>query len=82
MKLSDFILLNVEEKTSVILHEGILVAKRKNDDYMIFLFQLPGYYIETWCNRNNKTIKEFRAFDSTRPLLPYLEGISIDDLFN
>lgn len=82
MKLSDFILLNVEEKKLIVLHQGILVAKRNNEDCIVFLFQLGSYYVETFCNRENRAIEEFRVFDNTRPLNPYLEAISINDLLN
>lgn len=82
MKLSDFILLNVEEKKLIVLHQGILVAKRNNDDCIVFLFQLGNYYVETFCNRENRAIEEFRVFDNTRPLNPYLDAISINDLLN
>jgi len=82
MKLSDFILLDEEQKTSAVLHEGILVGKRQLHQCMIFLFQLEGYYVETYCNYEDKAIKEFRVFDNTRMLQPYLETISIQQLMN
>lgn len=82
MKLSDFIMLNEEEKKLTVLHQGILVAKRNNSNLIVFLFQLEGYYVETYCNRENKAIEEFRIFDDTRLLNPYLETISINDLIN
>jgi len=82
MKLSDFILLNEEEKKLTVLHEGVLIAKRFSSDDMVFLFQLESYYVETYCNIANKTIKEYRIFDNIKPLHPYLEAISLDNLLN
>ena len=82
MKLSDFILLDEEKKTSTVLHQGILVGKRQLRQCMIFLFQLEGYYVETWCNYENKAIEEFRVFDNTQLLQPYLETISLKGLVN
>jgi hypothetical protein len=82
MKLSDFILLSDSEKKLVVLHEGVLIAKRKQVSSMIFLFQLGSYYVETLCNPADKSIEEYRAFHGTRPLVPYLEDIAIDDLLN
>lgn len=82
MKLSDFILLPEEEKKLTVLHEGILIAKRNSPGCMIFLFQLGSYYVETFCNLQNKAIEEYRVFDHLKPLAPYLEGISLDDLLN
>jgi hypothetical protein len=80
MKLSDFILLNEDQKKLAVLHDGILVAKRIIPNYMVFLFQLESYYVETFCNRQNKAVEEFRVFDSVKPLNPYLEAIPIENL--
>ncbi len=80
MKLSDFILLDEKEKTSVCLHMGILVAKRNFKHCMIFLFSMENYYVETFCNLKSNTVEEFRAFEGTALLEPYLKKISILDL--
>jgi len=80
MKLSDFIVLDEKEKTSVVLHMGILVAKRRLQHCIIFLFQLENYYVETYCNYESNAVQEFRVFDGTQLLQPYLETISIHEL--
>lgn len=82
MKLSDFILLDTEEKKGILLHEGVLIAKRSGTGLMIFLFQLPEYYVETYCDVDSKQIQEFRAFYNVVPLTPYLEAISLEELLN
>lgn len=82
MKLSDFILLDEQQKKWTVLHEGILIGKRANPVHMVFLFQLDNYYVETYCNTRNKAVEEFRVFGNTGPLSPYLDTISIDDLMN
>ena len=82
MKLSDFILLGTDEKKLTVLHQGVLIAKRKQRASMVFLFQLEGFYVETWCNQDDKSIEEFRMFRQTRSLNPYLDDIGIDDLVN
>jgi hypothetical protein len=80
MRLSDFILLSEDEKKLTVLHQGILVAKRDNKDCKVFLFQLESYYVEMFCNRQNKTIEEYRIFGNTKLLQPYLQAIPLDDL--
>jgi hypothetical protein len=80
MKLSDFILLNEGEKKLVMLHEGVLIGKRKKQGYIFFLFQLDGFYVETFGNTQTKNIIEYRMFERTELLHPYLETIAIDDL--
>ena len=80
MRLSDFVMLTTEEKKLIVLHEGVLIGKRKNRENIVFLFQMGSFYIETFCNRLNKSIEEYRIFDHPNLLRPYLEGIQIDDL--
>ena len=82
MKLSDFILLNEDQKKGALLHQGVLIGKKNAEDCMIFLFQLQNYYVESYCNIHNKSIEEFRAFVHLDPLYPYLEAIPLDDLLN
>lgn len=82
MKLSDFILLSEEEKKFAVLHAGVLIGKRKDADLIAFLFQVNNFYVETFFQTNNKAIKEFRMFDQTALLQPYLETIRIDELLN
>jgi hypothetical protein len=81
MELSDFIMLDGEEKKLLVLHEGVLIAKRKEPESMIFLFQLDKFYVETFCNTETKDVTQYRVFEHTRLLQPYLENIAIDDLF-
>ncbi|HZF63131.1 MAG TPA: hypothetical protein VEZ55_01535 [Chitinophagaceae bacterium] len=81
MKLSDFVLLSWEEKEYVALHESILVGKRVNESYVLFLFQKEDFYIEMVCNRKSRMLEEVLVFDSPKALTPYLNSIKIDDLF-
>jgi hypothetical protein len=82
MKLSDFTMLNGEEKKLVVLHEGVLIGKRKRPELIVFLFQLNNFYVETFCDTKTKDVIEYRVFAHTKLLQPYLEAITIDDLFS
>ena len=82
MKLSEFILLNEKQKRFVVMNHGLLVAKRKNQQQMIFLFQMENYYVETWFRREDKAIESFLVFRDTDHLQPYLDNIPLDDLLN
>jgi hypothetical protein len=82
MRLSDFIVLNADEKKATVLHQGVLIAKRSSLDSMVFLFQLGSYYVEAYCNHANKAIEEYRMFDNIDVLKPYLEAIPLDHLLN
>jgi hypothetical protein len=80
MQLTDFVMLDAAEKKLIILHAGVLIAKRKEIDCIVFLFQLGSYYVETYCNPENRAIKEYLVFENTKWLTPYLESIHIDSL--
>jgi hypothetical protein len=80
MKLSDFILLDLDEKKTVALHAGVLIAKRKDFNCMIFLFQLDTFYTEMYCDIKDKSLQEIRVFKETGQLYPYLENIPIEGL--
>lgn len=80
MRLSEFILLDEQQKKETVLHLGVLIAKRQQEQHMIFLFQLDYYYVETWCSFKNRSILEYRVFENTTALSPYLQAISINGL--
>jgi hypothetical protein len=82
MKLSDFIMLNEEEKKLAVVHRGILVAKRSTSTQLFFLFQVDHFYVETCCHIERKCIEEYKMFHHLQLLEPYLETITIDDLLN
>jgi len=82
MRLSEFILLNEDEKKLTVLHQGVLLAKRSSFESMVFLFQLGSYYVEAYCNPTNKAIEEYRMFENIDVLQPYLDAIPIDKLLN
>jgi hypothetical protein len=80
MRLSDFILLSEEEKRTAVLHQGVLLAKRDSNYCKVFLFGVEDYYVEMFCNMKSRSVEEFRVFDNTGLLTPYLQAISLDGL--
>jgi len=80
MRLSDFIMQEGEEKKFTVLHQGVLIGKRKDPSMMIFLFQLDDFYVEMYCNAMSKEVTQYKVFRHTRLLQPYLESIAIDHL--
>jgi len=82
MRLSEFITSGEEEKKQAVLHTGVLVAKRKITDGLVFLFQIDDYYVETYCNLRHKQVMEYRAFSNMHGLDPYLDSIEIGGLLH
>jgi hypothetical protein len=75
MKLSEFIVLPQDEKRTAVLQEGVPVAQRSLESQMVFLFQLPEFFVETYCSKQSKIIEEYRAILKPQHLQPYLEKI-------
>ena len=82
MKLSEFILLNEGDKKCTVMNNAVALAQRNYPDVIIFLFQLDNYYIEAYCNRDNRAIEEYRVLPDTNAISHYLEAIPINDLIN
>jgi len=82
MKLSEFIALPEDHKRFTVMTHGVAIAKRYLSDQLVFLFQLPEYYVEAYCCCKSKDIMEYRVFQNTKQLAPYLDAIQIDDLLN
>lgn len=82
MKLSEFILLNDVDKKCAVMNNAVALAKGTSPGFIIFLFQLGDYYVETYCNIADKSIKEYRILPDTNAIKHYLEAIPIEDLLN
>lgn len=80
MKISDFIVLNDKEKKDILLHQGVLVGKRRTNKNIVFLFHLHNYYIELLCNLRSRQAEEVCVLTSENLLSPYLEAISLESL--
>jgi hypothetical protein len=80
MKLSEFIMLSEAEKQQAALHLGVLVAKRKLHNGILFLFRLENYYVEMRCNTANRKVTAYNVFTGSTLLEPYLNQISISRL--
>lgn len=81
MTLSVFIELSAEQKRAAVLKQGVPLAKWSDDHYQVFLFQLPQFYVETYCCKQTKDIQEFRLIPGTDQLAHYLQQISIEGMF-
>lgn len=82
MKLSEFILLNEEEKKYAVMNNAVALAQRSCAETIVFLFQLDYYYIEAYCSKTDKRIIEYRVLPDANAISHYLEAIPIGDLLN
>lgn len=80
MTISEFIVLDEKAMRATVLHQGVLIAKRRDKEHLVFLFHMEDYYVETYFTLRNKVATEYRAFNNLTSLEPYLAGITIDEL--
>lgn len=80
MNLFDFIQLSADGKKAMVLHEGILLARRECEKGIVLLFQVSSLYVEVYSNAATEAIEEYHAFTGTALLAPYLDSIALDDL--
>ena len=81
MHFNEFLQLNETEQVELLWYNGEQIGRRKEDDYLILLYQVEGFYVEVFYHRKNRVIKKYLSFDcSDRRLQPYLEKIDISPI--
>lgn len=82
MTTTDFTRLGLADQLEFLYAEGIYLSKRKNADETVILYQVNQLYIEIFYKKYRRTVSNIRCSNSTDILCPYLESISIDELFH
>ena len=78
MHFNEFLQLNETEQVELLWYNGEQIGRRKQDDYLILLYQVEGFYVEVFYHRRERVIKRYLSFDcSDDRLQPYLEKIDI-----
>ena len=57
MKLSEFMLLDEAGKRITVINNGIPLASITNPGFIIFLFQMENFYVETTATRPTTALK-------------------------
>jgi hypothetical protein len=78
---TEFNKLTHDEQAWYIWNGAIHLNVREVYGYRVNLFSFNGYYIELWYSVYENNIKKIKAFDSQALLAPYLENITLDELF-
>ncbi|MEI6950450.1 hypothetical protein V9K67_24925 [Paraflavisolibacter sp. H34] len=79
MTLFEFNALREEEKARL-LAEAVRLAHREDDRELVLLFQIDGFYVEVYRDKEQYDITRIRSFTSTDLLDPYLAGINISGI--
>ncbi|TSJ41078.1 hypothetical protein FO440_15225 [Mucilaginibacter corticis] len=64
------------EKTEVVL-TGTFLADRITEDHYVRLYNVDQFYVEVFFNRTSRLIADFRAFEHTMFVLPYLDDLKV-----
>ena len=78
MTLYQFNLLNETQQAETLWDKGVHIAERKENEYIVLLYQIDGFYVEVFYDQKKNGIKRFRSFSSIEQLGPYLEKISVN----
>ena len=81
MKLRDFKYQVKEKKKQLLFDNGVYLAKRKVDEFDVYLYQVHSFYVEVYFYEDYEDLGYMRAFSSTDNLLPYFTQIDISGLF-
>ena len=82
MTLQEYKALRQEEQTSFLCKAGVSIAERKVGPFLIVLYQVDGFYVEVFYDKNTYQMKKSMSFYHTTLLEPYLSDIDISPLFN
>ena len=59
---------------------GTLLGDRQEELHTVLLYQIDGFYVEVYFNKEHGKRVRFRAFSTPDQLIPYLEYINIEEL--
>lgn len=81
MHFYDFIQLNETEQIEILWYNGEQIGRRKDEDHLILLYQVEGFYVEVFYHNKERVIKKYMSFECTDLLEPYLEKIDLSTVY-
>ena len=75
MKLYQFQQLTEEQQMEVLRRRAVQVASRDEDFYQVRLYQIDGFYAETFHHTHFNVTARLNAFEDTDLLEPYFEAM-------
>ena len=82
MHFNEFLQLNETEQVELLWYNGEQIGRRKEDDYLILLYQVEGFYVEVFYHRKERVIKRYMSFDCNDTRLNiYLEKIDLTPIY-
>jgi len=82
MLFNEFRELDETEQVEILWYNGEQIGRRKEQGYLVLLYQVEGFYVEVFYHRKQRVIKRYLSFESDdRRLLPYLDKIDISPIY-
>jgi hypothetical protein len=80
MKVNDFFKLSIDQQVET-ASQGNYLGEREAKPYLIFLFNIGNFYAEVFYDQLKNKITRVKPFKAIRTLEPYLEKVTIEQLF-
>lgn len=81
LHLDDFRIMPFDKKCDVITFHGSYLIHRSLGECKVFLYHANDFFIEVFFSTTHQKVLMINAFDNAMGLQPYLDKISLADLF-
>jgi len=81
MHFNDFLQLDETDQLEILWYNGEQIGKRKENDYLVLLYQVEGFYVEVYYHTRLRAVRRYVSFQSTSRLEPYLQQIDLSVVF-
>jgi hypothetical protein len=81
MNFFSFLQLDESEQIEVLWYNGEQIGRRREQEYLILLYQVEGFYVEVFYHTKLREIKKYLSFECTDRLEPYFESIDITPVY-
>lgn len=81
MNFFSFLQLDESEQIEVLWYNGEQIGRRREQDFLILLYQVEGFYVEVYYHTKLREIKKYLSFECTDRLEPYFESIDISPVY-
>lgn len=71
-----------EKKCDIVTYDGHYLTFRMLGDCKVFLYNTGHFFVEVYYTTKYQKVLMINAFESTRGLEPYLDNISLADLYS
>ena len=81
LTIEEFRVLPFHKKCDVVTFQSDYLCFRHKGAHKFFLYEAGGFFVEVQYSINEQEVTGFNAFDHVRWLQPYLDIISIEELW-